>query len=144
VFSHRLAVMFAVAALQSQAEVGRPFDVKPTETVIVDRLRVTFDGVTADSRCPTGADCMWAGDAAAAIAVERPPAAPQRATLHTSGRFVRQIQYEGMTIRLQDVKPYPQEGASIPPDEYRATIVVTRSTEREALAERHARRREPG
>jgi hypothetical protein len=29
-------------------------------------------------------------------------------------------------VRLDTVKPYPKEGVTIAPDEYRATIVVTR------------------
>jgi hypothetical protein len=29
-------------------------------------------------------------------------------------------------VRLEDIKPYPKQGASIAPDSYRATLVVTR------------------
>ena len=78
-----------------------------------DALRITFDGVGEDSRCPTGVQCVWAGDAAAAFVLERAPAAPIHRTLHTNGRFERQVEYEGFVIWLEDIKPYPKAGASI-------------------------------
>jgi hypothetical protein len=47
-------------------------------------------------------------------------------TLHTNGRFERETEYDGLVVRLEDIKPYPKEGATIRPDDYRATLVVTK------------------
>ena len=38
----------------------------------------------------------------------------------------RQTEVDAFVVRLEDVKPYPKEGAAISPDDYRVTLVVTR------------------
>ena len=128
-FARSLAVIALVVAAHAGAaepELGHPFDMKPDEVVTIQGLRITFEGVTNDSRCPTGVQCMWAGDAAAAFTLEKPPAAAQQRTLHTNGRFEREITVDAFVVRLDDVKPYPKEGATIAPADYRSTLVVTR------------------
>ena len=99
---------------------------KPAEVVTIEGLRITFEGVAEDSRCPTGAQCVWAGDAAATFTLEKPPSAARHRTLHTNGRFERQTEVGGFVVRLEAVKPYPKEGVAISPDDYRATLIVTR------------------
>jgi hypothetical protein len=129
VFAHSIAVVAVVAAAVAAAaepELGRPFDMKPAEVVTIQGLRITFEGVTEDSRCPTGAQCVWAGDSAATFTLEKPPSAAEHRTLHTNGRFERQTDVDAFVVRLEDVKPYPKEGAAISPDEYRVTLIVMR------------------
>ena len=109
-----------------EPEFGRPFEIKAAETVAIQGLRITFEGVSEDSRCPTGTQCVWAGDAAATLTLERPPAAAEQRTLHTNGRFERQTAFDNFVIRLEDVRPYPREGVAIAPGDYRAALVVTR------------------
>jgi hypothetical protein len=120
-------VALAIASPQTAApELGRPFEIRAAEVVTIVGLRIGFEGVSEDSRCPTGAQCVWAGDAAATFALEKPPAAAQQRTLHTNGRFEQQTAYHDFDIRLEDIKPYPKEGVEIAPGDYRATLVVTR------------------
>jgi hypothetical protein len=122
-------VLLAIAAPNSavsEPELDRPFEMKAAEVVTLQGLRITFDGVAEDSRCPTGVTCVWAGDAAATFSLEKPPATAEQRTLHTSGRFERQTNYDNFIVRLEDIKPYPKESGSIAPGDYRATIVVTR------------------
>ena len=69
---------------------------------------------------------MWAGDAAASFTLEKPPAAAEQRTLHTSGRFEQQADYDTFVVRLEDVKPYPRDGVEIAARDYLATLVVTR------------------
>jgi hypothetical protein len=118
--------MIATAIAAADPELGRPFDVKPNEVARLEGLQITFEGVAADSRCPTGVQCVWAGDATAVFTLQKPPAAALHRTLHTSGRFERQVDYEGFVVRLEDIKPHPQDGVTIAPTDYRATLVVTR------------------
>ena len=92
---------------------------------MVQGLRITFDGVSGDSRCPTGAQCVWAGDAAAGFSLEKSPESIRR-TLHTSNRFERQVDVAGFVVRLEDVKPYPKLGETIAPADYRAVLIVTK------------------
>lgn len=128
-FAHSIAIVVMIAAVHAAAaepELGRPFDVKPAEVVTIQGLRITFEGVAEDSRCPTGTQCAWAGDAAATFTLEKPPAAARHSTLHTNGRFERHVTVDAFVVRLEDIKPYPKEGAAIAPGDYRATLVVTR------------------
>jgi hypothetical protein len=122
-----LAVLLAAARVVGPApELGQPFELKPAETVTIEGVRITFEGVGDDSRCPAGTQCAWAGDAAAAFTLERPPAAAVHRTLHTNGRFERQTDIDAFVVRLEDVKPYPKDGVTIAPGDYRAILVVTR------------------
>jgi len=123
--SFALAIL-VVAAQAGGPPIGRPFELAPGETVTIEALRIGFDGVGEDSRCPAGTQCAWAGDAAAAFTLERAPAAAEHPTLHTNGRFARQTEYETFVVRLEDLKPYPKDGVTIAPGDYRATLVVTR------------------
>ena len=128
-FARSFAVIaLVVAALTSvvEPELGHPFEMKPDEVVTIEGLRITFEGVAEDSRCPSGTQCVWAGDAAAAFTLEKPPAAAQHRTLHTNGRFERLATIDTLVVRLDDVKPYPKIGTTIAPADYRATLVVTR------------------
>jgi hypothetical protein len=128
-FARSIAVALLVIAPHSavsEQELGRPFDVKVAESLRIDGLQITFDGVTEDSRCPAGTQCVWAGDAAATFTLDRPPAAALQRVLHTNGRFARQTDYDNFVVRLEDIKPYPKEGVAIAPGEYRATLVVMR------------------
>jgi hypothetical protein len=127
-FAHSIAIIVVIAAAAGAAEpgLGRPFDLKPAEAVTIEGLRITFEGVAEDSRCPAGAQCVWAGDAAATFTLEKPPSAARQHTLHTNGRFERQTDVDAFVVRLEGVKPYPKEGLTISPDDYRATLIVTR------------------
>jgi hypothetical protein len=129
VFARAIATVLVIAGIHApttEPELGRPFDVKPSEVVTIQGLRIRFEGVSEDSRCPTGAQCVWAGDAVARFMLEKPPATAEHRTLHTNGRFDRQTDYDAFVVQLADLKPYPKDGATIAPADYRATLVVTR------------------
>jgi hypothetical protein len=113
------------------AKRGEPFELKVHEAsrLADENLSVRFDGVTEDSRCPVGVQCIWAGDAAVELTVERPPASTEMLTLHTNDRFGRQAAYEGLVVRLVDLKPQPREGTTIAPEDYRVTLVVDRANQ---------------
>ena len=99
----------------------------PGQSLIVypERLTVTFFGVTADSRCPMGAECIWEGDGAARFSVQMDRAAATACTLHTalqpnfteSGVFF---------IQLVGLDPYPRIGSRIDPASYVASVRVSR------------------
>jgi hypothetical protein len=129
VFSRSMFALVLAATMPAgggEPELGRPFDMKPSEVVTIEGLRVTFEGVGEDSRCPTGVQCAWAGDAAAAFTLEKPPAPALHRTLHTNGRFERQTTADAFIVRLEDIKPYPKDGVTTAPEDYRATLVVSR------------------
>ena len=80
-------------------------------------LRISFIQVNADSRCPSGAVCIWEGDAEVAIGLTAGSGPTQLVELHTTidPRFV---DFSGVRVTLADLVPYPREGVPISPDAY--------------------------
>lgn len=89
----------------------------------VDPLRVTFQRVVGDSRCPVGVQCVWAGEAEVELRVAR-AGADTVVTLH-GVREPRRVEYGGHVILLAGVTPEPLQGG-VDPAAYRATLVVDR------------------
>jgi hypothetical protein len=112
---------------------GEPFEVKAAETrrLADDNLSVRFDGVTEESRCPVGVQCVWEGDAVVQLTLERPPAAAEARVLHTSQRFERETEYAGLVVRLVDLQPEPREGGTIAPEDYRVKLLADVKPEKE-------------
>lgn len=86
------------------------------ETRLLDeeRLAVSFARLMEDSRCPSGAQCVTAGNAMVGLILhERGEATrPVRLNTHTQPRTVS---HEGYVITVVDVQPFPTAGG--PPDE---------------------------
>lgn len=97
------------------------------ETRPVDGLaaRVTFVGVTSDSRCPTGTTCVWEGDAAVDVRLQPNDGPAHLVRLHTSGREPREAVAAGLRLVLDRLDPYPDATAPIAPDEYRLVLSIT-------------------
>jgi hypothetical protein len=106
------------------AVAGEPFGLRAgAAAVLPNGARLTFERVTADSRCPMDAICVWAGDATVAISLSRSGTAAESRELHTqpSGS---QISYADYTIALTSLSPYPRASQDIRPNDYLATFVV--------------------
>ena len=111
----------------TSARLGEPFDLRPGEVAFVSSgLRVEFLGVVSDSRCPTGVQCIWEGDATVRLTV----LSNGRRTLelHTSARFDQEAAFDGYLIALEGVDPQPSAGVPIPPADYVARLRVDRRT----------------
>ena len=134
--AHALAVVLLTTSMHGQdskregsPKRGEPFvlQVKETSRLTDENLSVRLEGVTEDSRCPVDVQCVWAGDALVEVTMEKPPAAAVARTLHISGRAGREAVYEGLVIRLLDLKPQRKEGTTIAPEDYRVTLVVEKA-----------------
>lgn len=97
-------------------------------TQVSSDLRVTFAQVVEDSRCPASVVCAWAGNGAIRLDVIAGGGA-QSVTLNTAGasNFPREGSAAGYTFTLLQLDPQPQTTDAIPPQQYRATIRVTRA-----------------
>ena len=82
-----------------------------------DSTTVRFTGVTADSRCPSGAQCVWAGDAAVTFLV----GGTQQVTLHTM-EGPSSVLVAGRLLTLVSLSPYPSVSTTIAQSDYVATI----------------------
>lgn len=101
------------------------FVLAPGQTIGVDgaSLRIRFIGVAGDSRCPADALCIQGGSAQVRIAAQS-SGSTQDYELLTGD--MRPVRHEDLTIALVQLSPYPFSARTIQPDEYRATLRVTR------------------
>lgn len=108
----------------SEVALGQPFDLHPgTSAMLRDGLKVTFDGVRGDSRCPMDALCVWAGDAVITVSLSQPGAIAAERALHTDPTG-SEAQYLAYVIKLIVLAPYPRSDRQIRPADYVATLTV--------------------
>jgi hypothetical protein len=114
-------------ALSQSVDLGDPFvmGVGESTTVRNEGLTVTFNGVDEDSRCPSDVDCEWAGDAEVNVTISKPGFTPLRTVLHTT-LTQQAASYNGYTVTLNGLAPYPVSTSTIDPDDYVATFTVTK------------------
>ena len=105
-------------------EIGRAFEMKIGETFAVGDLRLTFQRVENESRCPIDAICVWAGDAEIALRIEQGSQAAV-AALHTHLE-PKQTIWNGYTIQFVSLAPSPSAASPTDPAQYRAQLLVTR------------------
>lgn len=105
--------------------VDQQFTMAPGDTVDVadTSLRVRFDGVLNDSRCPIDAVCIQGGDAEVRLTASN-DGAPQLITLHTGS--MTPVVFDGFTFTLVELTPYPFSSQPFPSSDYRATLRITR------------------
>ena len=104
------------------------FELGPGQSVLVgpEPLKITFDAITADSRCPPEVQCVWEGDAVAKVQAATGTQAASVYELHTNTGFPTQVDHGGYRIRLSAVAPGTHQGVTIDPASYVITLIVTR------------------
>ena len=137
-FPHSLFVLFAFFALYSplfaqqsrKAEVirlGQEFDLKINQEAMIEgeALAVVFESVLEDSRCPEGVDCIWSGNAKIRLRSGKQKQTPAAVELNTNvgSKSSSYLNYE---ISLVALKPRPKADKPVQPNEYRATLIVTK------------------
>lgn len=103
---------------------GEPFHLRIGEAALTtDDLRVKFDTVRSDSRCPMDALCVRAGEAVIALTVSRRGEIPVGRELDTTPARSTTT-FQNFTITLSSLQPYPRSDRQIQPGDYVATFVV--------------------
>lgn len=105
------------------------FTLSPGQTATVNgtNVRLTFDRVSEDSRCPTDVNCVWEGDAVVVLKVK---AEAEEATreVHTQGgdSRSRKAPVGDYVVTLVRLEPAPRSTTTIEASAYRATLLVGR------------------
>lgn len=103
------------------------------------QMNVTFKGISEDSRCPKGVNCIWAGVAVARVEVMGTATRPmilELASLDNKGRnYKKSAQFNGYTISLAEVQPYPgdPESAKSLNGKYRIGITIKKGGEESTM-----------
>jgi hypothetical protein len=94
-----------------KAKRTKPAESAPTQ--FDPAWRVGFEGVTTDSRCPKGAQCVWAGEATVRIRLQRGTEARLTFELSTPPDPRQAISTQGHHLRLLQLDPYPVAGKPV-------------------------------
>jgi len=134
-----LGVVFALLVLacnSSPTDPGSSADVSDSTVVlqfgastrVSPDLRVTFEQVVEDSRCPASVVCAWQGNGAIRLAITT-GSGDRTVTLNTAGgtTFPREVAAAGYLFALVELDPQRQTPDPIPAQQYRATLRVTRA-----------------
>jgi len=85
------------------------------------QVYICFDSVISDSRCPDGAECVWAGEATTRFKIEKYNNEPVYFNLKEGEKDAIVGGYHIAFIKLL---PYPTVGSQIKPGDYKARIVI--------------------
>ncbi|WP_319449949.1 MULTISPECIES: hypothetical protein [unclassified Mycobacterium] len=118
------------AANPLQINLNQVFTLKGGQEATINGqdLRLRFDKVLEDSRCPKKVECFWTGQARIALLVE--PTGRGETTLefntnpapNANNQTARLDEY---TITMKSLEPYPQTpDESLALEDYRATLTV--------------------
>ncbi len=133
-----LAVLSAGCTQPATGGGYAPFTLKAGESELVQDsgINVTFVGISADSRCPTGVACVRAGEAKVWIKASKIPST--RGTIYSSefemasgaGLPIDEKNLSDIdgryALRLLNVTPYPAAGSPIPDYDYSVTLELRR------------------
>lgn len=121
-----VAIFLSSCASRDGLAPGEAITLQVGEEVRVDGcdLRVRFDGIESDSRCPQGVTCVWEGDAVILLTLTGGGDPDPRAVrLHTNASGGTEHGGE-CTVRLLRLQPEAIEGVVPPQDTYRVTLTV--------------------
>ena len=116
-----------LTAASANVTLDQPFELRVgrSATVAGEGLTVSFEAVPSDSRCPTGVQCVWAGNAVVQVVLSKDGKA-FGAELNTNLEPTS-VDYLNYNVALVSLAPYPTSSGSIPQSQYRATFVVTKT-----------------
>ncbi|MBL0148431.1 MAG: hypothetical protein IPP87_06735 [Ideonella sp.] len=119
-------------------ELGTAFSLRAGESTqtLGGALRVGFEGVSVDSRCPKGEQCVWAGDATARVWLQQGGGAKDVRELHTASGAAQAATALGHRLRLVRLEPYPVTGRVIVKEDYVVTLMLSRGAMTEVEADR--------
>lgn len=109
-----------------EAVLERDFKIKYGQELTVkgQDLKVKFDSLLEDSRCPSDVKCVWEGDAKILISVRRANAEASNMELHTNQRFTQAEKYQRYVIKLVALSPYPRTSVKQEQSDYVATLLI--------------------
>ncbi len=106
---------------------GEEFALAPAQAAVIDgaAMKIRFEDVTGDSRCPEGATCIWEGEASIPVKITYAGVVNDLALVQPGGGAAAEAGF-GSYVLTFNLTPYPQAGQEIEPPDYRLHMKVTR------------------
>ncbi len=120
-----LLIALAACATAGAVPLGETFSLAVGESAAIDGedLRLTFDGVSRDNRCPKDVQCIVAG-AATVVLID---GEGRELTVDVPPGGDAGVELDGYRITVVSVDPQTVSTRRIEPDDYVVTVVVKRS-----------------
>ncbi|MGH7680245.1 MAG: hypothetical protein ACRENU_17370 [Gemmatimonadaceae bacterium] len=133
---HRFAPVISLLVGLACARSAPPTTIIPLDQDVVlapatpvavpsSNLRLSFERVSADSRCPADAVCVWAGNATVQVRVTDNGQLPREFSLNST-TAPTSVSFDGYVLRFVALSPTPVSTTPIDPKDYRLTIRLER------------------
>ena len=111
---------------------GTQFQLKVNQTISSlesNSIKVKFLNVTADSRCPSDVTCIWQGEVKIVVNIIKNNQALSDFSLtsRAGDKDLATQVFDGYSIQVVKVEPYPTSGKKISLSDYVATFVISKS-----------------
>lgn len=127
VFLTLLITLVFGGSVIAQMKTGREVKVQVNNQARVagTKYTVKFVEMVEDSRCPTGTNCVWAGNAKIKIQITKNGKTPKILELNSNGPET--AAFDGHTFKLTALTPHPAMNIRINRNGYIATIRVAKT-----------------
>jgi hypothetical protein len=107
------------------AALGTQFTLPAGKSAVIsgESLKIKFVEVTGDSRCPTGVECIQAGDVKCLMLINYNDSQSSLTFTQQGDSTIQDFNVYRMTFK---VDPYPQAGKQIKPEDYKMVMTVTK------------------
>ena len=115
--------------ISPKVSLNEQFTIKAGRQVVIkgEKLSVRFSSVQNESRCPTGVQCVWEGNAAISIEVSKKRKKSTQAVLNTNTAIQpNELAYKKYRIKLLGLNPYPRIDEKTEAKDYEAVMIVTK------------------
>jgi len=105
------------------------FQINQSTKIKSEDITITFLNVTADSRCPADVMCVWMGQADIELLVQK---GDEESSINLSiggDSSPEESIFDMYLIQLLELAPYPYSSKVIQPDEYTATLKISKYEE---------------
>lgn len=95
-----------------------------------DNVKIQFNKVLEDSRCPIDAICVWAGRVEFEVTFTQPGSTESAILLlgdPTGSDYSDSATFGEYTVKVLQVKPEPKAGVDIPQSAYRVQLEVSKA-----------------
>ena len=110
------------------ADIGEHVTLAPGQDALIsgEPLRIEFAAVVSDSRCPSGATCIWQGEASCRLKITYKNTVNTKIITEPGLRSQpATTEFAGYEFQFQ-LEPYPQVGKDIDKNEYMLQLTVNR------------------
>jgi len=111
------------------ASLGKQFTLPVGKSALFtgESLKIKFVEVTGDSRCPTGVQCIQAGDAKCLMLINYLDSQSSLSFTQEGGNEINSYDFNVYNIIFK-LEPYPKYPEQIAPEDYKLIMTVTKFT----------------